>query len=36
MYTVVNLDFEKPKEVSSDIKEDKLLIKLIQPMIFVS
>ena len=35
-HTIVNLDFEKPKEVSSDVKEDKLLIKIAQPKLFVS
>ena len=36
LYVIVNLKFEKPKEVSSDEKEDKLRIKLVQPQLFVS
>ena len=36
LLAIVNLKFEKPKEVSADVSEDKILIKLLAPWLFVS
>ena len=34
--TIIKINFEKPEEVSADFTEDKLLIELKEPWIFVS
>ena len=33
---VLGVEFEDPKQVSSDIREDRFMIKLLKPEIFVS
>ena len=36
LYMVLGIEFEDPKLVSSDIREDRFMIKLLKPEIFVS